>query len=65
MRVKIAEKRLFSGLALLAVSILLLLNATPVNAPVRLSEKGIAGVLIAVVLFLLSIRLIGKSKVNI
>ena len=65
MRVKITEKRLFSGLALLAASILLLFNATLINAPVRLSEKGIAFILIAAVAFIFSIRLMGKSSVNI
>ena len=65
MRVKIAEKRLFSGVALLVVSLLLFFYATLITTPVRISEKGMALLLIAVVSFILAIRLIGKCKIGV
>ena len=52
----VSEKKLAIGLVCLAVSSLLWFNTTLVSAPVRVSEKGIAAVVVAVVLMGLAIR---------
>lgn len=61
MRVKIFEKHLFTGLALLLIGIFLLCNATLLSAPIRISEKGLLLDAAAIVLLVLAIRFIGKS----
>ena len=65
MPAKIAEKRLFAGVALFVLSVLLLFNTTLINTPIRVPEKGMALVLIAVILLILSVRLISKSKISV
>jgi hypothetical protein len=61
MRIKLLEKNLFAGIILLVVGVALLLSASLIQTPVRVSEKGIAVALAAIYLILFSVNLFMRS----
>jgi uncharacterized membrane protein YiaA len=65
MPTKVSEKKLFFSVVLLTGAIMFLLNANLFNAPVRISEKGIAFVFAGIVLLTISIRLLRKAVVKV
>jgi hypothetical protein len=64
MPTKVSERSLVASIALFATAITLLFNAKFFDAPVRISEKGIALIALGILLFLFSIRLLRKAVVR-
>jgi uncharacterized membrane protein len=61
MPTKVSEKHLFLGIALLLIGVVILLNTTLVDRPIKISEKGLLFDLMAVVSLFFSVRFISKS----
>jgi flagellar biosynthesis protein FliQ len=61
MRTKTSEKQLFLGVVFLVAGLVVLLNTTFLNAPVKISEKGLLFVAVAIALLFFSVRFFSKS----
>ena len=58
---KVSEKKLMYSIISLITGIVFLLNVSLVNSPVRLSEKGMAVLLPAIVFIIFSIHFLKNS----
>ena len=56
MPAKVSEKKLAFGILYMVIGVIVLLNTSVINTPVRVSEKGILFVLLAFVFIGLGIR---------
>ena len=56
MPTKVSEKKLAIGIIYMVIGVIVLLNTSVINTPVRVSEKGILYVLLAFVLMGLGVR---------
>jgi hypothetical protein len=61
MRIKIFEKHLFFGIALLLIGAVILLTTTIIHKHIMISEKGLLFDVVAVVSLFFSIKFILKS----
>jgi|GEM_PF-6646088 len=64
MRTKLSERNIILSLILFIVAIALLLTAKLFNGPVRISEKGIVFIVLAIMLSLFALRLLKKSIIR-
>ena len=58
---KVYEKQLFFGIALLLIGVVILVNTTLIDGPIKISEKGLLFSLVAVASLFLSVRFVSKS----
>jgi hypothetical protein len=64
MPTKISEKKLSIGIVLIALGLMVLLNATLVATPIKVSEVGILLALVSIVLIIIGIMFFKRSMIR-
>lgn len=64
MPTKVSEKKLFANIILLVSSVVLLTQVNLFNAPVRVSEKGLAMIAVSVMLMMAAVGLLKRAFVK-
>jgi hypothetical protein len=64
MPTKISEKKLSIGIVLIALGLMVLLNATLVATPIKVSEVGILLALVSLVLIIIGIMFFKRSMIR-
>ncbi|HUR66276.1 MAG TPA: hypothetical protein VMZ03_07975 [Chitinophagaceae bacterium] len=61
MRIKVSEKHVLAGICFLLISLAIFANTELLASPVKISEKGLLAMAVAMGAFLLSVKLIRSS----